>query len=196
MTVSEHVDTLTLGGGACFPHRRTLNNNVTKTLALKVTWISQKLKMVAFIDINCSSNSSVIKSDLSKPARRHFPPPHTTPRCFRIDLNNVSGDTLFHGHSSETELHKPFTIGSLWLMAGPPAKAPGPDRPAEKYPQTDTRHVVIPYCFKWEYSCDKKRRKESFRMWLTSTDLQQRHRRRLCFRFRFFFLESSCQSYG
>lgn len=44
--------------------------------------------------------------------------------------------------------------------------------PGEKYQQTDMQHVVIPYCFKWEYSRDKKRRRKSFKMWLTSTDLQ------------------------
>lgn len=32
--------------------------------------------------------------------------------CYCIDHNNVSGDTPFHGHSSETELHKPFTTRS------------------------------------------------------------------------------------
>lgn len=49
----------------------------------------------------------------------------------------------------------------------------GARRPGEKYQQTDTRRVVIPYCFKWEYSRDKKRRRESFKMWVTSTDLPQ-----------------------
>lgn len=34
------------------------------------------------------------------------------PHCYCIDHNNVSGDTPFHGHSSETELHKPFTTRS------------------------------------------------------------------------------------
>lgn len=29
-----------------------------------------------------------------------------------LDHNNVRGDTPFHGHSSEAELHKPFTTRS------------------------------------------------------------------------------------
>lgn len=64
--------------------------------------------------------------------------------CYCIDHNNVSGDTPFHGHSSETELHKPFTTRSPWWMAGPPAKAPRPDRSAflrDKYRQKDIRRV-------------------------------------------------------
>lgn len=133
MTISEHIDTLPVGGRACFPHCRTLNNNLTKTLALKLTWISQKIKMVAFIYIKYESKCSLkIHQSLSQiyqnlPIATFLPP--TTPHCFRIDLNNVSSDTPFHGQSSETELHKPFTTRSLWLMAGPPAKAPGPDSP-------------------------------------------------------------------
>ena len=38
-------------------------------------------------------------------------PPSLSHR-YCIDHNNVSGDTPFHGHSSETELHKPFTTRS------------------------------------------------------------------------------------
>lgn len=130
MTVSEHVDTLPVGGGACFPCCHTLNNNLTKTLALKLTWISQKIKMVAFIYIKHESKCSLkIHQSLSQfyqnlPIATFLP---TTPHCFHIDLNNVSSDTPFHGQSSETELHKPFTTRSLWLMAGPQAKASGPD---------------------------------------------------------------------
>lgn len=91
--------------------------------------------MVVFIYINYYCKGSlIIHQSLSQiyqnPPVTAFLIP-TTPRCFHIDLNNVSGDTPFHGHSSETELHKPFTTRSLWLMAGPPAKAPGPDGPVK-----------------------------------------------------------------
>lgn len=96
--------------------------------------------------------------------------------CHRycIDHNNVSGDTPFHGHSSETELHKPFTTRSPWWMTGPQAKAPGPDRSTflwDKYHQTG--HVPIPFCFKWEYVCDKKSETKNFHRPLTYIDLQQ-----------------------
>lgn len=77
-----------------------------------------------------------------------------------IDHNNVSGDTPFHGHSSETELHKPFTTRSPWWMAGPPAKAPRPDRSAflsDKCHEKDIWHLSISCSFKWEYVCDRKK---------------------------------------
>lgn len=77
-----------------------------------------------------------------------------------IDHNNVSGDTPFHGHSSETELHKPFTTRSPWWMAGPPAKAPRPDRSAflsDKCHEKDKWHLSISCSFKWEYVCDRKK---------------------------------------
>lgn len=54
----------------------------------------------------------------------HLLPAH----CYCTDHNNVSGGAPFHGHSSETELHKPFTTRSVWWMAVPPAKPPRPDR--------------------------------------------------------------------
>lgn len=50
--------------------------------------------------------------------QRDPPPPLSLPHfllpshSYCIDHNNVSGDTPFHGHSSETELHKPFTTQS------------------------------------------------------------------------------------
>lgn len=73
--------------------------------------------MVRLIHINYyySMRSLVIHQLLiqiyKNPLFAAFLPP-TTPGCFRIDLNNVSGDTPFHGHSSEAELHKPFTTRS------------------------------------------------------------------------------------
>lgn len=82
MTVSEHIDTLPVGGRACFPHCRTLNNNLTKTLALKLTWISQKIKMVAFIYIKYESKCSLkIHQSLSQiyqnlPIVTFLPPHH------------------------------------------------------------------------------------------------------------------------
>lgn len=89
--------------------------------------------MVAFIYIKYESKCSLkVHQSLSqiyqnRPIATFLPP--TAPYCFRIDLNNVSSDTPFPGQSSETELHKPFTTRSLWLMAGPLAKAPGPGSP-------------------------------------------------------------------
>ena len=43
-------------------------------------------------------------------------------------------------------------------MAGPPAKAPEPDRSAflrDKCHQKDIWHLPISYTFKWEYVCEK-----------------------------------------
>lgn len=90
---------------------------------------------------------------------RPLPAPLSLSHRYCIDHNNVSGDTAFHGHSSETELHKPFTTRPPWWMAGPPAKAPRPDRSAflcDKCHQKDIRHLPISYCFKWEYVCERR----------------------------------------
>lgn len=84
--------------------------------------------------------------------------------CYCIDHNNVSGDTPFHGHSSETELHKPFTTRSPWWMAGPPAKAPRPDRSAflrDKYRQKDIRRVSVAFFSLNEKTFGRRRKKRT-----------------------------------
>lgn len=111
----------------------------------------------------CGFRNSLRGSHVLYPrAWEHLPltPPTSLSHCYCIDHNNVCGDTPFHGHSSRTELHKPFTTRSPWWMAGPQAKAPGPDRSAslsDKCHQKDIRHLPISYSFKWEYVCDRKR---------------------------------------
>lgn len=114
----------------------------------------------------------------SRSEARGIPPslplPPSLSHCYCIDHNNVSGGTPFHGHSSETELHKPFTTRSPWWMAGPPAKAPRPDRFAflhDKCQRKDVWHLPISHSLKWERVCYRRDKKTHGAVLCTITQL-------------------------